>query len=51
LALVSCPVALYNAKTDRVTIRSNLINPRTGNRIRMQTVDAKLTRGWFAAIW
>ena len=41
LALVSCPAALYNAKTDRATIRFNLINPKTGNRIRMQTVDAE----------
>lgn len=40
LALVSCPVALWNAKTDRATIRFNLINPKTGNRIRMVTVDA-----------
>ncbi|MBV8571568.1 MAG: Ku protein, partial [Acidobacteriaceae bacterium] len=35
LALVSCPVALYTAKHDRNTIRFNLINPATGNRIRM----------------
>ena len=41
LALVSCPVALYNAKTDRGTIRFNLINPKTGHRIRMITVDAE----------
>jgi DNA end-binding protein Ku len=41
LALVSCPVALYNAKNERNTIRFNLINPETGNRIRMQTVDAE----------
>jgi DNA end-binding protein Ku len=40
LALVSCPVALWNAKTDRSSIRFNLINPETGNRIRMVTVDA-----------
>src|SRR5689334_16866040 len=40
LALVSCPVALYSAKHDRNTIRFNLINPETGNRIRMLTVDA-----------
>ncbi len=40
LALVSCPVALWNAKTDRASIRFNLINPDTGNRIRMLTVDA-----------
>ena len=41
LALVSCPVALWNAKHDRATIRFNLINPDTGNRIRMKTVDAE----------
>jgi DNA end-binding protein Ku len=39
LALVSCPVALWNAKTDRASIRFNLINPATGNRIKMLTVD------------
>jgi DNA end-binding protein Ku len=32
-------VALYSAKHDRSTIRFNLINPDTGNRIRMLTVD------------
>ena len=41
LALVSCPVALWNAKHDRATIRFNMINPDTGNRIRMKTVDAE----------
>jgi DNA end-binding protein Ku len=41
LALVSCPVALYSAKHDRATIRFNLINPNTGNRIRMITQDAE----------
>jgi len=40
LALVSCPVALYNAKHDRGAIRFNMINPETGNRIKMLTVDA-----------
>jgi DNA end-binding protein Ku len=39
LALVSCPVALYNARHDRSAIRFNLINPATGNRIRMVTQD------------
>jgi DNA end-binding protein Ku len=38
-------VALYNAKTDRATIRFHLINPKTGNRIRMQTVDAETDDG------
>jgi DNA end-binding protein Ku len=41
LALVSCPVALYNARHDRAGIRFNLINPETGNRIRMITQNAE----------
>ena len=41
LALVSCPVALYNARHDRSNIHFNLINPQTGNRIRMTTQDAQ----------
>ena len=41
LALVSCPVALYNARHDRAGIRFNLINPETGNRIRMITQDGE----------
>jgi DNA end-binding protein Ku len=40
LSLVTCPVALYPATTEAETIRFNLINPRTNNRIKMQTVDA-----------
>jgi DNA end-binding protein Ku len=41
LALVSCPVALYNARHDRASIRFSLINPETGTRIRMITQDAE----------
>jgi DNA end-binding protein Ku len=41
LALVSCAVALYSAKHDRGSIHFNLINPDTGNRIRMVTQDAE----------
>jgi len=41
LALVCCPVALYNARHDRAGIRFNLINPETGNRIRMITQDGE----------
>jgi DNA end-binding protein Ku len=41
LALVSCPVALFSARHDRSSIKFNLINPETGNRIRMLTVDAE----------
>ena len=41
LALVSCPVVLYSAKHDRNSIRFNMINPETGNRIRMVLQDAE----------
>ncbi|SKA12308.1 DNA end-binding protein Ku [Enhydrobacter aerosaccus] len=40
LSLVTCPVALYTATSEAQTIRFNLINPETNNRIRMKTVDA-----------
>ncbi len=40
LSLVTCPVALYAATTEAETLRFNLINPQTNNRIRMKTVDA-----------
>lgn len=41
LALVSCPVALYSARHDRSSLKFNMINPVTGNRIRMVTQDAE----------
>jgi len=41
LALVSCPVALFSAKHDRSSIKFHLINPETGSRIRMLTVDGE----------
>jgi DNA end-binding protein Ku len=40
LALVSCSVALVSAKRDRGSIGFHLINPETGNRIRLITQDA-----------
>jgi DNA end-binding protein Ku len=40
LSLVTCPVALWPATSEADTVRFNLINPKTNNRIRMQTVDA-----------
>lgn len=40
LSLVTCPVALYPATSEAETVRFNMINPATGNRIRMKTVDA-----------
>ena len=41
LSLVSCPVALWNARHERAAIRFNLINPESGNRVRMVTQDAE----------
>jgi DNA end-binding protein Ku len=40
LSLVTCPVSLYPATTEAETVRFNLINPQTNNRIKMKTVDA-----------
>jgi DNA end-binding protein Ku len=40
LSLVTCPVALYPATSEAETVRFNLINPATNNRIKMKTVDA-----------
>ena len=40
LSLVTCPVTLYAATTEAESVRFNLINPKTNNRIKMQTVDA-----------
>jgi len=41
LSLVSCPVALYPATSDREKIRFHQINRRTGHRIKMQRVDTE----------
>jgi DNA end-binding protein Ku len=40
LSLVTCPVALYPATSEADTVRFNLINPQTNNRIKMKTVNA-----------
>ncbi|WP_421995727.1 Ku protein [Reyranella sp.] len=40
LSLVTCPVSLYTATERAADVHFNLINPKTNNRIRMQTVDA-----------
>jgi DNA end-binding protein Ku len=39
LSLVTCPVALYTATGSSGDVHFNLINPDTGNRIRMVTTD------------
>jgi DNA end-binding protein Ku len=41
LSLVSCPVQLHSAITEKNDIHLNFINPETGNRIRNQTIDAE----------
>src|SRR3954466_15738661 len=40
LSLVPCPESLYPATSEADTVRFNLINPQTSNRIKMKTVDA-----------
>ena len=39
LSLVTCPVALYTASTRAGDVSFHLLNPATGNRIRMVTTD------------
>ncbi len=41
LALVSCPVALYAAHHDRENLHFHFINPDTGHRVNMVTLDAE----------
>ena len=41
LSLVSCPVALYPASSEREKISFNQINKKTGNRIRYRKADAE----------
>jgi DNA end-binding protein Ku len=41
LALVSCPVALHSVLRASGNLRFHLINPKTGHRVRMVTVDAE----------
>ena len=39
LALVSCPIALYSARQASAELHFHFINPKTGNRVRMVTLD------------
>lgn len=41
LSLVSCPVALFPATSDREKVHFHRINKKTGNRVRMLNVDAE----------
>ena len=45
LSLVSCPVALFPASSEREKISFNQINKKTGNRIRYRKVDAETGDG------
>lgn len=40
LSLVTCPVALFSATERSADVHFNLINPKTNNRIKMQSIDA-----------
>jgi len=44
LSLVSCPVALYPASSEREKVRFHQINRKTGNRIKYRKVDAETGR-------
>jgi hypothetical protein len=48
LSLVSCPVALFPASSEREKISFNQINKKTGNRIRYRKVDAETEEGALA---
>lgn len=41
LSLVSCPIALFPATTEREKISFHQLNKETGNRIRYRKVDAE----------
>jgi DNA end-binding protein Ku len=41
LSLVSCPISLFPATSDAEKIRFNQLNKATGNRIKMQKIDAE----------
>src|SRR5438067_9267311 len=41
LSLVSCPIALFPATSERDKIRFHQINRETGNRIRYRKIDAE----------
>lgn len=41
LSAVACPVAMYNAITQSEDIHLHMLNPETGNRVNLITVDAE----------
>ena len=51
LALVSCPVALFNARHERESLKFHYINPQTGNRVRMVTLDGETGESCAGRTW
>jgi DNA end-binding protein Ku len=45
LSLVSCPIALYPATSEREKISFHQLNKNTGHRIKYRKVDAERRRG------
>jgi len=41
LSLVTCPIAVYSAVSEKNDIHLHFLNPSTGNRIRYQVIDAE----------
>jgi DNA end-binding protein Ku len=48
LCLVSCPIAIYPATSEREKAHFHRINRKTGNRLRMQSVDEETGKVGFA---
>jgi DNA end-binding protein Ku len=44
LSLVSCPISLFPATSEREEISFHQLNKETGNRIRYRKVDGRATR-------
>lgn len=41
LSLVTCPIAVYSATSEKNDVHLHFLNPKTGNRIRYQVIDAE----------
>ena len=49
LSLVSCPIALYPATSEREKIHFHQLNRKTGNRIQYKKVDAETGRELYSS--
>ena len=50
LSLVSCPIALYPATSEREKISFHQLNKETGNRIKYRKVDAEIPSGQVGSV-